>query len=233
MGSWNNTAFVRAEDIDSVFVALEYIFARDGYCRSIGQLSLSESDRYSMQYGNDRDSRVWGVAAFRCNLGWALLKTAPFELLVRSHSLCTAPRLSLLAMLTERYAFQVSVGDSSFLSLLECTPSGASYRQGETYGTAALVDDFYASQDSEIPVVPSQEHRFLLNDSPLQFILSAEMVRHGVLEGDPIDEIETIGRRLSDLPLEQWDNRIQAEYLIPQIDIPQAGWKVAYFERTA
>lgn len=120
MGLWNNTAFVRHEDLDAVGRALTDLVVAEGRVPVTPQPRTRR--RYEeMQYGTSDEVQRWGFALFPGAPGWAVVKTAPLELLLYGER---EPRLATLTRRLGCEAFQHNVYDGDSTLLFEADHAG-------------------------------------------------------------------------------------------------------------
>jgi hypothetical protein len=86
-----------------------------------------------MQYQGALGNDLWRVAVFPGADGWAVVKTAPLELLGERRAGADAIRLAELCRALSASAIQVNLYDSSALVLVEVSAEGAVLLSGYTY----------------------------------------------------------------------------------------------------
>jgi hypothetical protein len=86
-----------------------------------------------MQYGDGAANKLWSIAAFPGAPGWAVIKTAPLELLAERAPNRDRMRLVDLCSSIGCMGFQLNVYDSSAAILVEVDRSGAVGISGMPY----------------------------------------------------------------------------------------------------
>lgn len=119
MGEWQNVAFARGT-IRAVRDALVSVFAEDGRAlvKAPAPRKVPRSD--PMQYSDGDGAPLWGVAIAPGKDGWAIVKTAPFEILCEKKGAL----MTRLAKKLRGEAFQLNLYDGVGLALLEADAKG-------------------------------------------------------------------------------------------------------------
>jgi hypothetical protein len=124
MGSWENTTYVRHDDVQGVADAIVGLFASEGM-KGIARPAPRTPKRFDpMQYAAALENNLWGVALFPGSPGWTVIKTAPLEVLGERAPRAACMRLGDLATRLRTEACQVNLFDSTSLVLVEADRLG-------------------------------------------------------------------------------------------------------------
>jgi hypothetical protein len=133
IGYWNETACVRADNLDLIEQGLTRIFEKEG-CRRIPQPPLPQNSQPVIQklrsYSQRMYPYLWVIGLSVGNLGWTIIKASVSELLCRRAKDATRSRLSELAIQTGCDAFFYSVQNRHWAALLEANASKKTFVSG-------------------------------------------------------------------------------------------------------
>jgi hypothetical protein len=216
MGLWDNTAYIRCEDLDRVERALVELFGRErrDHVAMPGPRKPAQYD--SMQYGKADENGLWGVALIPGGRGWTVIKTAPYELLCELPRGDDKPRFAGLTSALGVDGLQVNLYDGDSIVLLEASAGG----EVAVSGFCSYGDD------------PEE-----WNGMPIGDRLTPEF---GLIAVDPAvaaairdDFVEHAARRVQALLAgAEIDNRIQVNHLIPHHELFVRGARACFFRQT-
>lgn len=124
MGYWENTTYIRTPDVARVAKALTKVFAREGYEATPRPAARSARRGGPMQYSDSEKNPLWAVAIIPGLAGWAVIKTAPFELLGERAKGADGPRISMLTRELGVDAFIYNIFDSAESLIVEAAADG-------------------------------------------------------------------------------------------------------------
>lgn len=212
MGLWDNTAYLKCDDLDLIERALAELFELERR-QPVPMPPARKPARHDpMQYQGADENELWAVALVPGAGGWTILKTAPFELLCERARGMNQPRLAGLTAALGVDGFQLNLYDGDSIVVLEATSNGEIALSG------------FCSQSED----PSEWHDMRIEqvEAGIRMISVDESVAAALEEGFA----ERAALRVQSLLAGgEVSNSIQVSYLIPHHELLLANARACFF----